>query len=116
MLRMACASSDPENPPETFSYDSQDETKPQYHCRGRFETDSEGRYSTIALKPTPYPIPFDHSAGKLLKLMDRHPYRPAHIHFNVMAPGHKSLVTQVFDRESEYLKDDSCVRRSLSAR
>jgi len=88
-------------------YDSQDESKPEFHCRGRFETDSEGRYSAIALKPTPYPIPFDHSAGKLLTLMDRHPYRPAHIHFNVMAPGHKSLVTQVFDKTSDYLTDDS---------
>ena len=101
------------SPSNATSYDAQDDTKPQYHCRGRFETDSEGRYSTIALKPTPYPIPFDHSAGKLLKLMDRHPYRPAHIHFNVMAAGHKSLVTQVFDRESDYLKDDSCVHSAL---
>lgn len=45
-----------------------------------FETDSEGKYSTIALKPTPYPIPFDGPAGNLLQMMDRHPYRPAHIH------------------------------------
>ena len=75
----------------------------------------------------PYPIPFDHSAGKLLKLMDRHPYRPAHIHvrasrlsprapaswltpayvrvqYYVEAPGHKTLVTQVFPHDSDYLK------------
>lgn len=75
-------------------YDAQSPQKPEYHCRGRFITDSEGRYSLICLKPTPYPIPFDGSAGVLLTLMDRHPYRPAHIHFYVEAAGHKTLITQ----------------------
>ncbi|GHJ89993.1 hypothetical protein NliqN6_6395 [Naganishia liquefaciens] len=88
-------------------YDAQDPSKPQNHCRGRFATDENGRYETICLRPTPYPIPFDHSAGKLLQLMGRHPYRPAHIHFWIEAPGHKTLVSQVFDRESDYLKDDA---------
>ncbi|RSH77420.1 uncharacterized protein EHS24_003386 [Apiotrichum porosum] len=88
-------------------YDAQTPEKAEYHCRGRFRTDEEGRYSTICLKPTPYPIPFDFSAGTLLNLMDRHPYRPAHIHFWVEAKDHVTLVTQVFDSESDYLKDDS---------
>ncbi|KAL7003919.1 Catechol dioxygenase N terminus [Cystobasidiomycetes sp. EMM_F5] len=88
-------------------YDAQSPEKPAYHCRGRFVTDNDGNYSTICLKPTPYPIPFDHQAGQLLKMMDRHPYRPAHIHFWVEAEGHKTLVTQVFDSESKYLRDDS---------
>ncbi|GAA5831971.1 hypothetical protein JCM5353_002827 [Sporobolomyces roseus] len=92
--------------PDGF-YDSQSPEKPQYHCRGRFETDEQGRYSLICLKPTPYPIPFDSSAGKLLTMMDRHPMRPAHIHFYVEATGHKTLVTQVFDKESKYLDDDA---------
>jgi catechol 1,2-dioxygenase len=88
-------------------YDAQTPEKPEYHCRGRFQTDAQGRYSTICLKPTPYPIPYDFSAGALLKLLDRHPFRPGHIHFWIEAAGHRTLVTQIFDRESEYLKDDS---------
>jgi len=92
--------------PDGF-YDSQSPDKPNFHCRGRFITNDKGEYSYVSLKPTPYPIPFDHSAGKLLKLMDRHPYRPAHIHYYVEAPGHKTLVTQVFPHDSDYLKDDS---------
>lgn len=92
--------------PDGF-YDAQSPDKPEHHCRGRFETDSNGNYSLVALKPTPYPIPFDFSAGKLLNMMDRHPYRPAHIHFHVQAPGHKTLVTQVFSRDSQYLDDDA---------
>ncbi|GAA5870803.1 hypothetical protein JCM8547_001712 [Rhodosporidiobolus lusitaniae] len=92
--------------PDGF-YDSQSPDKPDFHCRGRFVTDSEGKYSTICLYPTPYPIPFDGPAGTLLTLMDRHPYRPAHIHFYIQAPGHKTLVNQVFPRDSKYLNDDA---------
>ncbi|KAI5476759.1 catechol 1,2-dioxygenase [Pseudohyphozyma bogoriensis] len=88
-------------------YDSQSPDKPDFHCRGRFETDEDGNYSCIALKPVPYPIPFDHSAGKLLTMMDRHPFRPAHIHFYVTAPGYKYLVTQVYPHDTDYLEDDS---------
>lgn len=40
-------------------YDSQTPDKTQYHCRGRFRTDGQGRYEMVCLKPTPYPIPFD---------------------------------------------------------
>ncbi|WOO79844.1 Catechol 1,2-dioxygenase [Vanrija pseudolonga] len=92
--------------PDGF-YDAQSPEKPEYHCRGRFKTDAEGRYDTVCLRPTAYPIPFDHSAGKLLQMMDRHPYRPAHIHFWVEAEGHKTLVTQIFDSDSDYLTDDA---------
>lgn len=88
-------------------YDAQTPQKPEYHCRGRFRTDKDGKYSTICLKPTPYPIPYDHQAGALLKMMDRHPYRPAHIHFWIEADGHRTLVSQIFDRESDYVDDDS---------
>ncbi|SCV70460.1 BQ2448_1854 [Microbotryum intermedium] len=88
-------------------YDAQSPHKTDNHCRGRFETGEDGKYSTIVLVPTPYPVPFDHAAGKVLTLMDRHAYRPAHIHFYVSAPDHKTLVTQVFDRNSKYLDDDA---------
>ena len=65
--------------PDGF-YDSQTPDKPEYHCRGRFLSDENGHFSTYCLRPVPYPIPFDHQAGQLLQLMDRHPMRPAHIH------------------------------------
>ena len=49
-------------------------------------TDANGEYAFYCLRPTPYPIPFDGPAGKLLQLLDRHPYRPAHIHLIVSGP------------------------------
>ncbi|KAI3337304.1 Intradiol ring-cleavage dioxygenase [Xylariaceae sp. AK1471] len=88
-------------------YEQQDAAQPDMNLRGRFRTDEEGRYEMYALRPTAYPIPFDGPAGRLLKLLDRHPYRPAHVHFIVTAQGHRTLTTQVFDREDRYTRDDA---------
>ncbi|KAI1769566.1 aromatic compound dioxygenase [Hypoxylon sp. FL1150] len=88
-------------------YEQQDAEQPDMNLRGRFRTDAHGRYALYGLRPTAYPIPLDGPAGHVLKLLDRHPYRPAHVHFIVSAPGYRALTTQVFDREDPYVKDDS---------
>ncbi|KAI1815879.1 Intradiol ring-cleavage dioxygenase [Poronia punctata] len=88
-------------------YEQQDPDQPDMNLRGRFRTDDQGRYEMYALRPTAYPVPDDGPAGKLLQLLDRHPYRPAHIHFIVAADGYRPLTTQVFDREDKYTKDDA---------
>lgn len=88
-------------------YEQQDSLQPDMNLRGRFTTDSLGRFSFYCLRPVPYPIPDDGPAGRLLGLLDRGPFRPAHIHFLVEAEGHKTLVTQVFDAEDRYIGDDS---------
>ncbi|KAI1410183.1 aromatic compound dioxygenase [Hypoxylon sp. FL1857] len=88
-------------------YEQQDETQPDMNLRGQFRTDSEGRYAMICLRPTAYPIPFDGPAGRVLQMLDRHPYRPAHIHFIVSGEGFRTLTTQVFDVEDGYTADDS---------
>ena len=64
-------------------YEQQDDNQIEHNLRGVFETDDNGEYGFYCLRPTPYPIPDDGPAGKLLKLMDRHPMRPAHIHLIV---------------------------------
>jgi catechol 1,2-dioxygenase len=98
-------------------YEQQDVEQPDMHLRGRFVTDSDGSYSLYCLRPPPYPIPDDGPAGKLLKLLDRHPYRPAHIHFIVSKMGYRTLTTQLFDAEDPYLGNDSvfAVKRDLVA-
>jgi catechol 1,2-dioxygenase len=88
-------------------YEQQDPLQPNMNLRGRFTTDSLGRFSFYALRPVPYPVPDDGPAGRLLGLLDRKPFRPAHIHFVVEAQGHRTLVTQVFDAEDEWIGDDS---------
>jgi catechol 1,2-dioxygenase len=64
-------------------YEQQDPDQEDCNLRGRFTTDEEGQYSWYCLRPTPYPIPYDGPAGKVLQLLDRHPMRPAHIHLIV---------------------------------
>jgi catechol 1,2-dioxygenase len=75
--------------------------------RGKFITDVNGEYAFYCIKPTAYPVPDDGPAGKLLNLLDRHPYRPAHIHLIVLIDGFKPIITQIFDKDSKYLNNDS---------
>ncbi|KAM0710040.1 hypothetical protein Q7P35_002402 [Cladosporium inversicolor] len=88
-------------------YEQQDPNQKDLNLRGQFVTDEEGNYSLYCLRPTPYPVPDDGPAGQLLKMMDRHPFRPAHIHLVVRHKGHSSLTTQIFDKGCKYLADDS---------
>lgn len=88
-------------------YEQQDAGQPDMNLRGRFRTDAQGRFAFYCLRPVSYPIPYDGPAGRLLQALDRHPNRPAHIHFIVTADGHRSLTTQVFDRTDPYLGDDA---------
>lgn len=88
-------------------YDVQDPEQPPFNLRGTFTTNANGEYAYVALRPTNYPIPYDGPAGDLLQLMDRHPFRPSHIHWRVTKPGFRTLITQIYDSDCEYVKNDS---------
>ncbi|CAI7675218.1 unnamed protein product [Penicillium pancosmium] len=88
-------------------YEQQDDNQVEFNLRGKFKTDSDGRYYFYCLRPTPYPVPDDGPAGKMLELMDRHPFRPAHIHILATRDGYRPLTTQIFDRKDKYLDNDS---------
>ncbi len=99
-------------------YAVQDANAPDDHLRGRFLTDAEGRFAFRAVRPVPYPIPDDGPVGRMLNATDRHPWRPAHVHVVVRAPGFKGVTTHIFDAESAYLDDDTvfAVKPSLLRR
>jgi hydroxyquinol 1,2-dioxygenase len=88
-------------------YDSQDASVDELHMRGKFTTDAEGRYLIRTARPVNYPIPSDGPVGAMLKATGRHPWRPAHIHFVVMADGYEAVTTHIFDRTDEYLDSDA---------
>ncbi|MEM8795178.1 MAG: intradiol ring-cleavage dioxygenase [Pseudomonadota bacterium] len=88
-------------------YEQQDPNQPDMNLRGRFKTDEQGRYAFRGVRPVSYPIPYDGPTGDLLQLMGRHPYRPAHIHMVVEAPGYRKLISQLYDSTDEYLESDS---------
>jgi protocatechuate 3,4-dioxygenase beta subunit len=39
--------------------------------------------------------------------MDRHPFRPAHIHLMVSAEGYKPLITQLYPRDDQWVSNDT---------
>ena len=87
-------------------YDNQDPEQADMNLRGRFRTDAEGRFWFRSVRPAGYPVPTDGPVGHLLREQHRHPYRPAHVHFIVSAPGHRTLITQIFVDDDEYLATD----------
>jgi protocatechuate 3,4-dioxygenase beta subunit len=87
-------------------YENQDDHQADMNLRGKFTTDAEGRFGFRSVKPAGYPVPTDGPVGDMLRAQHRHPYRPAHVHFLAFKPGFKTLVTQVFVDDDQYLRSD----------
>jgi protocatechuate 3,4-dioxygenase beta subunit len=96
-------------------YDVQDESLGEMNMRGRFKTDKDGRYLVVTTRPVAYQIPSDGPVGQMLAATNRHPWRPAHVHFVVSAPGYSPVTTHVFDSIDKYLDGDAVfgVKNSL---
>jgi hydroxyquinol 1,2-dioxygenase len=96
-------------------YAVQDPSVDPTSYRGTYRTGDDGRYEIRTTTPVDYQIPTDGPVGKLLEATGRTSWRPAHIHFMVSHPTHKTVITHVFDRDSPYLRNDAVfgVRDSL---
>ncbi len=93
----------------------QPDVQPPGNGRGLFTAGQDGAYWFRTIVPTYYPIPTDGPVGTLLEATKRHPYRPAHVHFIVTAPGHRPLTTHIFVAGSPYIESDAvfAVKKSL---
>jgi protocatechuate 3,4-dioxygenase beta subunit len=89
--------------------------QPECNLRGLFTADDQGRFWFRSILPRYYPIPDDGPVGRLLAATGRHPNRPAHVHFIVTAPGHRTVTTHLFVDDSPYLDSDAVfgVKESL---
>jgi len=98
-------------------YDVQHAGLDRAQARGILVSDVEGRYHFRSILAVPYAIPHDGPVGDLLKAAGRHPWRPAHLHFMIKAPGYETLITHVFRSDDPYLDSDAVfgVRQSLIA-
>jgi hydroxyquinol 1,2-dioxygenase len=85
----------------------QPDLQPKWNNRGIFSTGPDGRYSFVGIKPVSYPIPDDGPVGRMLRHLGRHPYRPAHMHYLVTAPGFQKVVTHTFVGDDSYLDSDT---------
>lgn len=96
-------------------YDVQHADLGHAQARGIVTADAEGKYHFRSIVAVPYAIPHDGPVGHMLEATGRHPWRPAHLHFMVKAPGYETLITHVFRDHSDYLDSDAVfgVRQSL---
>ncbi len=78
----------------------------EMNLRARFRTDGDGRFHFMSVKPSSYPVPSDGPVGRMLNALGRHPFRPAHIHFIISAPGYKPLVTALYVDGDKYIDSD----------
>ncbi|ROT41710.1 dioxygenase [Sodiomyces alkalinus F11] len=78
-------------------------------------SDSEGTFRFRAIRPVSYPIPHDGPVGKLLRLLGRHCWRPAHMHFTFEKDQWDKLVTALYIRGDPYESSDAVfgVKKSL---
>ena len=96
-------------------YDVQRPGGNESYARGKFTTAADGRYGFRTVKPVSYPVPTDGPVGKMLLGMGRHPYRPAHVHAIISAPGYEKVATHLFVKGDAYLDSDAVfgVKHSL---
>lgn len=96
-----------------------DPAQPQDNLRCRLKVDAQGRFAIRTIRPRPYQIPTDGPVWHdLVGPAGRSAWRPAHVHLIVSAPGHRTLVTELFDAEDPYLDSDAVfgVREALVCR
>lgn len=99
------------------NYDVQYEGLGHHQARGVLRSGADGRFEFRSVLAESYPIPDDGPVGRLLRATARHSWRPAHLHFMIVADGYERLVTHVFRSGDQYLDSDAVfgVRESLVA-
>jgi hydroxyquinol 1,2-dioxygenase len=84
-------------------------------ARAVLRTDAQGAIRFRSIVPPAYPIPVDGPVGAMLAATNRHPWRPAHLHFMIRADGYQPLTTHIFREGDAWLDSDVVfgVRSSL---
>jgi hydroxyquinol 1,2-dioxygenase len=97
-------------------YSNVDPDQSDHNLRCRMPADGDGAYRFRTIKPTAYKVPDDGPVGDLIRATGRRAWRPAHIHFMISAPGHETLVTELFAADDPYIDGDAVfgVRASLA--
>lgn len=74
--------------------------------RAKFTARTDGGYCLRTVAPTGYSIPMDGPVGELVARTAISHFRPAHVHFLITAPGHRPLITHLFQEGAQYLDSD----------
>lgn len=92
---------------ENGDYENEDPNQEEFNLRRRIKVDVEGRYQFTSILPAPYEIGKGGPVGEFLKRIDRHAWRPAHIHFKIEAEGYDDLTTMLFLPNDPWIDNDS---------
>jgi catechol 1,2-dioxygenase len=79
---------------------------PEWNLRGQIRTGADGHYAFRTIQPAPYQIPTDGATGRFIAAAGWHPWRPAHLHLKVSAPGKALVTTQLYFDGGDYVADD----------
>jgi protocatechuate 3,4-dioxygenase beta subunit len=96
-----------------------DPSQPRDNLRCQLRVDAQGAFEIRTIRPVPYQIPTDGPVWQdLVEPAGRTAWRPAHYHLIVSAPGHRTLVTELFDADDPWLERDAVfgVREALAGR
>jgi hydroxyquinol 1,2-dioxygenase len=98
-------------------YDVQYPDLETHQGRGVLTSQKDGSFEFRTIVAVAYPIPVDGPVGDFLRATERHPWRPAHLHFMIKAKDYETLVTHVFRNGDRYLDSDAVfgVRQTLVA-
>ncbi|WP_018546788.1 dioxygenase [Streptomyces sp. LaPpAH-108] len=88
------------------AYEAQLPEIDEARLRAKYRTRKDGSYCIRTIAPRGYAIPMDGPVGDLIHRTDISWFRPAHIHFLIDEPGHRKLITHLFQEGSEYLDSD----------
>ena len=87
-------------------YSHFDPSQKDYNLRARIRTNAQGEYRFRSFLPPGYAIPPNTPVSELFSALGRHGHRPAHIHFLVVAPGMRTLTTQINIPGDTFIDDD----------
>jgi catechol 1,2-dioxygenase len=88
-------------------YENQDPEQAEMNLRAKLKTDKEGMFAFRSIKPAGYPVPMGGPVGDLLTALERHPFRPAHIHALIHKPGFKTIASQLYSHDDPKLDSDA---------
>jgi catechol 1,2-dioxygenase len=79
---------------------------PAWNLRAVIRTGTDGDFTFHTIQPAPYQIPTDGATGAFIAAAGWHPWRPAHLHLKVSAPGKQLVTTQLYFAGGDYVDDD----------
>jgi hydroxyquinol 1,2-dioxygenase len=90
---------------EEGAYEAQLQVE-EARLRAKYTAREDGTYCIRTIAPKGYSIPMDGPVGELIRRTDISHFRPAHVHFLLNVPGHRPLITHLFQEGAQFLDSD----------